>query len=68
MNQIINTNTCAMKLSIEAYFGYRLKCHFNILKDFRNAPAAKMLFFCQNVVFCLCENKIDKSLHLACIQ
>ena len=27
----------------------------NILKDFRNAPPAKMLIYCQNVIFSLCE-------------
>ena len=39
-----------------------------ILKDFRNAPPAKMLIYCQKIYFNYMKNKIDKSRHLACIH
>ena len=39
-----------------------------ILKDFRNAPPAKMLIYCQKNLLIIYENKIDKSRHLACIH
>ena len=41
---------------------------FHILKDFRNAPPAKMLIYCKKIYFNYMINKIDKSHHLACIH
>ena len=38
-----------------------------ILKDFRNAPPAKVLIYCQKICLNYMNNKIDKSHHLACI-
>ena len=35
------------------------RMHISILKDFKNAPPAKMLIYCQNVLFNYVKNKID---------
>ena len=37
----------------------------SILEDFRNAPSAKMLIYCQKLCFNFMKDKIDKSRHLA---
>ena len=37
------------------YFKEDVLSFLYILKDFKNAPPAKMLIYCQNVIFQLCE-------------
>ena len=41
------------------------QCEY-ILKDFGNAPPAKMLIYCQKIYYV--KNKIDKSRHFVCIH